>query len=327
MSMTHTTELPRTAAVIGTGTIGASWTVLFLGAGLQVRASDPAPGTEAHLRAFVAEAWSSMEQLGHTAGRTLDAAQQALTVHASVEEAAQGADFVQENAPERLDIKRQVYAGLEAVLGPDVIIASSTSGIMPSTLQEGMQHPERLVVGHPFNPPHLIPLVEVVPGKQTSEATVQAVLALYRALGKTPIRLRREVVGHIANRLQAAIWREAVSLAREGVASVEDIDLAVSAGPGQRWSIMGPSMIFNLAGGLGGMEHFLEHLGPALETWWADLGSPHLDADTRRMLVEAFGTPDPARFTQAVEHRDRALLRRLQALDADQHDTGAAPAA
>ena len=147
-------------------------------------------------------------------------------VHASVEEAAQGADFVQENAPERLDIKRQVYAGLESVLGPDVIIASSTSGIMPSTLQEGMQHPERLVVGHPFNPPHLIPLVEVVPGKQTSEATVQAVLALYRALGKTPIRLRREVVGHIANRLQAAIWREAVYLAREGVASVEDIDLA-----------------------------------------------------------------------------------------------------
>lgn len=310
----------RTIAVIGTGTIGSSWATAFLAAGLDVRATDPAPNAEARLRDFVALAWPDMVSLGRTGGRNLAAAQEALTFHADAAAAAQGADLVQENAPERIDIKRATFAALESTLAPEAIIASSTSGIMPSTLQEGMMHPERLVVGHPFNPPHLIPLVEVVPGQATSEVTVEATIAFYRAIGKTPIRLRKEVVGHVANRLQAAIWREAVHLAQAGVASVEDIDLAVSAGPGQRWSVMGPSLTFHLAGGLGGMAHFLDHLGPAMEAWWADLGSVALDEPTKKMLIDAFAVPDEASFERAVGHRDRALIRRLKALAEDHLD-------
>ncbi len=312
----------KTVALVGTGVIGASWAVAFLGAGLTVRATDPAPGAEGRLRNFVAQAWPDMVSLGRHGGRSLEAAQGALVFCAEGGEAARGADLVQENAPERLDVKRETYAALEAVLAPQALIASSTSGIMPSQLQASLQHPERLLVGHPFNPPHLIPLVEVVPGQATTEPYVTLAMDFYRRLGKTPIRLRKEVVGHIANRLQAAIWREAVYLAREGVASVEDIDLAVAAGPGQRWSIMGPSLTFHLAGGQGGMAHFLDHLGPAMETWWAALGEVHLDEPTRAMLVDAFGTPDPAQLARAVAHRDQALLRRLKALAADQADTG-----
>ncbi len=315
-----TSSLPETVAVIGTGTIGSSWASLFLAFGLKVRASDPAPGAEERLRAFVKDAWPALESLGQTDGRTLEQAQASLSFHEGPGAAARGAQLVQENAPERIDIKRETYAALEAELAPEAIIASSTSGIMPSELQAEMKHPERFVVGHPFNPPHLIPLVEVVPGKKTSEACVEAAIMFYRAIGKTPIRLRKEVVGHIANRLQGAIWREAVYLAAEGVASVEDIDLAVSAGPGQRWAIMGPSNIFNLAGGRGGIGHFLDHLGPAVETWWADLGAPHLDEQTRKLLVDAFGVPDEESFRAAIERRDQALLRRLRALAADSAD-------
>ncbi|MGQ3676491.1 3-hydroxyacyl-CoA dehydrogenase NAD-binding domain-containing protein [Xanthobacter sp. TB0139] len=311
---------PETIAVIGVGVIGSSWVSLFLAAGLKVRANDPAPGAEERLRAFVANAWPALENLGQTKGLTLEAAQAALSFHARIEDAATGAQFVQENAPERLEIKRETYARLEAGLADDAIIASSTSGIMPSALQELMTRPERFLVGHPFNPPHLIPLVEVVPGKQTTEACVEAATAFYRAIGKTPIRLHKEVVGHVANRLQGAIWREAVYLAQQGVASVEDIDLAVSAGPGQRWAIMGPSMTFNLGGGRGGMAHFLEHLGPAVETWWADLGAPHLDEATQKMLADAFDRLDDAQFEKAIQHRDKALLRRLRALAEDAQD-------
>lgn len=310
-------EKINTIAVVGTGTIGASWAAAFLAAGFAVRASDPAAGAEARLRDFVTRAWPAMETLERTGGHSVDAAQAGLSFVATAAEAARGADLVQENAPERLDIKRETYAAIESTLAPDAIIASSTSGIMPTALQDGMNHPERLVIGHPFNPPHLVPLVEVVPGKATAEATVEAAIAFYRAMGKTPIRLRKEMIGHIANRLQAAIWREAIYLAREGVASVDDIDLAVSAGPGQRWSVMGPSRIFNLAGGPGGMAHLIDHLGPAFETWWADLGTAHFDETTKKMLIDAFGTPDPAGFEQAVRHRDAALLRRLKALAED----------
>jgi 3-hydroxyacyl-CoA dehydrogenase len=312
--------LPQTVAVIGTGTIGASWVALFLANGLAVRASDPAPGAGQRLRDAVAEAWPALAALGRSGGRDAAQALAALTFCASPEEAARGAGWVQENAPERIEVKRDTYARLESALAPETIIASSTSGIMPSELQQGMAHPQRLVVGHPFNPPHLVPLVEVVPGRATDEATVAAAMAFYAALGKTPIRLHKEVTGHIANRLQAAIWREAIHLAREGVASVADIDLAVSAGPGQRWAIMGQSAVFNLGGGPGGMAHFLDHLGPAVETWWADLGTAHLDAPTRAMLIDAFGTPDAASFEHAIARRDRALLRRLKALDEDKAD-------
>ncbi len=306
-----------TIAVIGTGTIGASWTALFLGAGKVVRASDPAPGAEERLRAAVAQAWPSLETLGGHGGQTAERALTRLTFHTDPAEAATGADFVQENAPERIEIKRETYARLESALRDDVIISSSTSGIMPSELQAGMKHPERLVVGHPFNPQHLVPLVEIVPGKQTSEQVAEAAVAFYRAIGKTPVRLHKEVIGHIANRLQGAVLRETLHLALEGVASVQDIDLAMSMGPGQRWAFMGQAKLFGLAGGQGAMAHFLDHIGPAVEDWWADLGTPHLTPEARAILTEAYPEMDAETFRKAVDWRDQALLRRLRALAED----------
>jgi 3-hydroxyacyl-CoA dehydrogenase len=182
--------------------------------------------------------------------------------------AVQGCDLIQESAPERYEVKQPLLRAISAALPADVLIASSSSGLLVSRLSEGCRHPGRVVIGHPFNPPHLIPLVEVV-GPQATRAAIEAAMAFYRQLGKHPIEIRKEVPGHLANRLQAALWREAVHLLAEDVASVADIDAAISEGPGLRWALMGPHATLHLAGGEGGMEHFLHHLLPALESWWS----------------------------------------------------------
>jgi len=192
---------------------------------------------------------------------------------------------VQEQAPEREEIKQPLLARIDAVLPPEIVIASSSSGLLISRLQSACQHPERCVGGHPFNPPHLIPLVEVVGGERTAPATIEQAMAFYAAIGKRPIHIRREVAGHVANRLQAALWREAVHLVASGVASVADVDTAISEGPGLRWALMGPHLTFHLAGGTGGMPHFLDQLGPPLEGWWNDLGQPSLTPEVREALI------------------------------------------
>ena len=223
----------RQVAVIGAGTIGASWAAYFLSRGLRVRASDPSPGAPDLMRRMIAEAWPILMRLGGKA----DADPEAWTFLADPAEAATGCDFVQENAPERLAIKQDLLARIDAALPPDVVIASSTSGLLASRLSEGCAHPGRVVIGHPFNPPHLIPLVEVVGGARGSPEAVAAAIGFYRAIGKHPIEIRKEVPGHLANRLQAAIWREAVHLVAEGVASVADVDAAITEGhlpPGRR---------------------------------------------------------------------------------------------
>src|SRR4029077_11084546 len=191
----------------------------------------------------------------------------ALTFHTEPEAALAGAEFVQESAPEREELKRALLARLGAVLDPAIVIASSSSVLLMSRLQIDCRHPERCVIGHPFNPPHLVPLVEVVGGDKTGPQAIERALAFYASIGKEPIHIRREVAGHVANRLQAALWREAVHLVAEGVASVADVDTAISEGPGLRWALMGPHLTFHLAGGEGGMAHFLESLGPPLEAW------------------------------------------------------------
>jgi 3-hydroxyacyl-CoA dehydrogenase len=219
------------------------------------------------------------------------------------------ADFVQENAPEREPVKQALLARIDAVLPSEVIIASSSSGLLISRLQAGCRHPERCVIGHPFNPPHLIPLVEVVGGGRTAPATIEGALAFYKAIGKRPIHIRREVAGHVANRLQAALWREAVHLVAAGVASVADVDTAISEGPGLRWALMGPHLTFHLAGGSGGMAHFLEQLGPPLESWWDDLGDPQLTPEVRQALTAGVSAEAEGRdiATLAAE-RDRFLV-------------------
>ena len=300
----------RRVAVIGAGTIGASWTAWFLSRGLEVVASDPSPGAPALIRRMVENAWPGLAQLGALPG----ADPGNWRFEPDPVRAVEGADFVQESAPERLDVKQPLLAAIDAVLPADVVIASSTSGLLASQLSATCAHPERVVIGHPFNPPHLIPLVEVVGGAKASPEAVAAAMDFYRAIGKHPIALAKEVPGHLANRLQAALWREAVHLVAEGVATVADVDAAISEGPGLRWALMGPHLTFHLAGGEGGMQHFLNHLLPAMRGWWADLGRPDVDAALGAALVAGVAEEAGGRDVRALAAaRDAALLRILAA--------------
>src|SRR3954462_1734491 len=237
-------------AIIGTGAIGASWTALFLANGLDVVATDIAPDAETSLRRFVKAAWPALERLGLAPG----ASQSRVTFTADLPAAVRDADFVQENGPERIDFKKTLYRQLDELLPAHVIIASSSSGLTMSEIQSACErHPERCVIGHPFNPPHLVPLVEIVGGTKTSEATIQGAIDFYGGLGKQAVRLHKEVPGHVANRLQAALAREVYYLVAEDVVSVADVDKALCWGPGLRWGIMGQVLLNHLGGGKGGI--------------------------------------------------------------------------
>ena len=296
----------RRVAVVGTGTIGMSWTATFLARGIEVRASDPAPGAEARLRHFIDAAWPALARLGPVVATP---PQHLLIFCADAETAVADADFVQESAPEREAIKQALLARLDAALPPETVIASSSSGLLVSRLVASCRHPERVVIGHPFNPPHLIPLVEVVGGARTAPAAIERAMEFYSSIGKRPIHIRREVAGHVANRLQAALWREAVHLLAGGVASVADIDAAISEGPGLRWALMGPHLTFHLAGGSGGIAHFLEQLGPPLESWWDDLGSPRLTPEICQVLAAGVIAEAGGRDIAALAaERDRFLV-------------------
>lgn len=302
----------RRVAIVGAGTIGASWAALFLARGLEVVVSDPAPDAESLTRARVQAAWPVLAELGHVLpGASADG----LRFEPELEAALAGADFVQENAPEREDFKTSLFARMDAVLPPHVIVASSSSGLIMSRLQSQCRHASRFVIGHPFNPPHLIPLVEVVGGEQTSADTIDRCIAFYRNLGKYPIRLNKEVPGHIANRLQAALWREAIHLAAENVASVADIDAAVSQGPGLRWALFGPHMTFNLGGGVGGLANFMDHLLGPVQTWWDDLGAPNVTPELQQRLIAGVNAEAGTRsITDLVQARDAQLTALLKTL-------------
>ena len=232
-------------------------------------------------------------------------------------DAVEGAVFIQENAPEDLALKRDLYGRIDPALTADAVVASSSSGLLISALQEGFRNGARFVVGHPFNPPHLVPLVEVVGGSATDPEAVEWAVAFYNAHGKRAIKIEREVPGHIANRLQAALFREAFHLLLSGTASAADIDAAVSHGPGLRWSFMGPFKTFHLAGGEGGVRAALEHFGPPMESWWADLGTPRLDGDAIEALSRAVDEMLAGHSIPALEaERDARLLGVLAALEA-----------
>ncbi len=296
-------------AVIGAGTIGASWAALFLARGNDVSASDPSPGGEAFARRFIANAWPTLEALG----LVVDGASQGrFSFHASPTAACQGASFVQESGPEREDLKIELFAELDAALPPGVVIASSSSGLLITRVTVKCKHPERCVIGHPFNPPHLIPLVEVVGGEKTSPEAIERAMDFYRTLGKHPIHIKKEVKGHVANRLQAALWREAVSLVADGVVSVADADAAIAYGPGLRWALMGPHLTFHLAGGEGGMTNFMAHLAPAVQTWIDDLGNPRL-ADVKQVIIDGVADEAGSRSIADLQKwRDRKLIEILK---------------
>ncbi|MEU5878819.1 3-hydroxyacyl-CoA dehydrogenase NAD-binding domain-containing protein [Spirillospora sp. NPDC047279] len=284
-------------AVVGTGVIGASWTTLFLAHGHEVVATDPAPGAEERFRAVLAEQGADPGAPEFTA---------------DLAAAVRDAGFVQENGPERPEAKDEIFAVLDAAAPPAAVLASSSSGIPPSRVQQACaRHPERVLIGHPFNPPHLIPLVEVVPGERTGEDAVRAAMDFYTSLGKRPIRLRAELPGHIANRLQAALWREAYSLVDQGVATVADIDAAITHGPGLRWALIGPFLGQHLSGGAGGIAHVLEHLGPPMEDWWGTLGDPRLTPGLKEKIIAGVRDELGGSAEAAVSTERDALLHLL----------------
>ncbi|MBB3180333.1 3-hydroxyacyl-CoA dehydrogenase NAD-binding domain-containing protein [Variovorax sp. Sphag1AA] len=303
---TSTSDVKR-VAVVATGVIGASWAAYFLARGLDVDATDPSPGAEERLRAAVAQHWPTLERFGLAEGASTDR----LRFHAQLEDAVAQTDFVQENGPERIDIKAELFRRMDAAARPHVILASSSSGLAISGVQAQCKHPERVVLGHPFNPPHLIPLVEVVGGERTSPDAIARTMAFYTAIGKRPIHVKREVKGHIANRLQAALWREAFHLVDQGVASVADIDTAIAHGPGLRWAVMGPFMNLHLSGGAGGIAHVLDHLGGPIEDWWHDLGAPSMTADLKQRVTAGVADELGPRRTADLEAARDTLLMNL----------------
>ncbi len=297
-------------AVIGAGTIGASWAAIFLARGHDVAAHDPSPQGEAFIRRFVDNAWPALEALGLVVP---GASPSRLSFHASIAAACAGAGFVQESGPEREDLKIETFATIDAACASDVVIASSSSGLLISRVTVKCKHPERCVIGHPFNPPHLIPLVEVVGGGKTSAETIAKAMEFYRGLGKHPIHIKKEVRGHVANRLQAALWREAVHLVAEGVVSVADADAAIAYGPGLRWALMGPHLTFHLAGGEGGMPHFMSHIGPAIQGWMDDLGEPRLTPPVQKLIVDGVAEEANGRTIPELQKwRDRKLIEILK---------------
>jgi len=304
------TEISR-LAVVGTGVIGAGWAARFLARGYAVIASDPAPGAEARLRASIANAWPALTRLGLEAGA--DPAR--LVFDSSLDAAVADADFVQECAPERETLKRELLARIDAAAKPEALIASSTSGLLPSTLQADCARPERVLVGHPFNPVYLLPLVEVVGGADTAESALSAAEAFYRGIGMHALRVRKEIEGHLSDRLQEALWRELLHLVADGVATTGELDDAIVYGPGLRWALMGTCLTFHLAGGESGMRHMLDQFGPALKLPWTKLEAPQLSDTLIERMVEGTRAQAAGRPVAQLERlRDDCLIDIMRAL-------------
>lgn len=303
----------RTVACVGAGTIGGGWAALFLSRGYDVRAWDPSAEADERLRALVDAAWPALTHLGLAEG----ADRSRLTVHEELPATLDGAGFVQESAPEVLPLKRDLLAAIDEAAAPGVVVASSTSGYSMTEMATQTRTPQRLVVGHPFNPPYLIPLVEVVGGEATAPEVVAWTSAWYDHLGKSVITMDREVPGFIANRLQEALWREALHMVENGEATVEQIDRSITDGPGLRWPVQGPMLTFHLAGGPGGMAHMLDQFGPSLKSPWTRLQAPELTERLREAVVEGcYAEAHGRTIADLVTERDRAIIAIRQAVQA-----------
>jgi len=296
-----------TYSVIGCGLIGASWTALASATGLRVQAWDPswadAPRNVAQFQQRVAEAKTQLTELGLQGDGTI-------VICATLQDAVTGTDWIQENAPERIELKIALLKEIEAIIPAATMIASSTSSLLWSDLAAGLTQPKRFILSHPFNPPHLMPLVEIY--GMTAEIRQRAA-DFYRCLGRVPVCLKREARGHIANRLASALWREAVNIVATGIADVADVDLALTNGPGLRWSVIGAHMAYHLGGGAGGIEHYLRHLGPSQERRWADLGAPQLTSEVCGLLIDGIAAEAGGRSIAELEQqRDAALISALK---------------
>jgi 3-hydroxyacyl-CoA dehydrogenase len=294
----------RRIAIVGTGVIGASWAAYYLARGVDVVATDPGPQAEANLRKYVDDAWPLLTEVGLPPGASRDR----LTFSPDMSRALAQADWVQENAPERPDFKIKLFAQMDEATPPNSIIASSSSGITMDVIQSGCKRPERCVIGHPFNPPHVVPLVEVVGGAKTSEATIERAMAFYAGVGKKPVRLHKALPGHVANRFQAALYKEVLYLVQQGVLSVADADIAVSYGPGVRWGVMGPSLQWHVGGGQGGIKHFMEHLMDPLEAMMKTLGTPEITPQLKQAVVDAVLKEAAGRSVEQLAREENSVL-------------------
>jgi 3-hydroxyacyl-CoA dehydrogenase len=294
----------RRIAIVGTGVIGASWAAQYLARGFDVIATDPAPNAETNLRKYVDEAWGDLTAIGLSDG----AARERLAFTTDMKGALSKADFVQENGPERPDFKMKLYAEMDDVTPVDSLLASSSSGITPSVIQSECKHPERVVIGHPFNPPHILPLVEVVGGSKTSPEAIQQAMTFYAAIGKKPIHLKKELPGHVANRFQAALYREMLYLIEQGVLSVEDTDAAVCYGPGPRWGVMGQSLQWHLGGGAGGIKHFMEHLMDPLQGMMKALGIPNITPELKQKVIDGVMREAGGRSVEELASEENRVL-------------------
>ena len=293
-------------AILGAGLIGTAWAALFQHHGFDVRIWDPAPDALSSAEARMAIPLAQLAEIAPDTGPS-----GTLSLCTKLAEAVTGADLIQENAPESIPVKHALYAEIEPLMAPDAVLASSTSALTWSDLAPALQDPARLITAHPFNPPHLVPLVEVY---GTDPARIMRAEAIYRAAGRVPVRLKKDATGHIANRLASALWREAVFMVQDGIADVEAIDAALVNGPGLRWSVLGAHMAYHLGGGAGGMAGYLAHLGPSQERRWATLGEPSLTPDVQTALVKGTARAAKGRSIAELEAaRDKALIATLRA--------------
>lgn len=302
----------KKVCLVGAGVIGYGWAARCLASGLDVVATDPAPGAEESMRAGVENSWPALERVGLSEGASKDR----LSFTTDLQEALNGADFVQENVPEREELKQDVLAQIDAAAPSQTPVASSTSGFLPSTLQAKCERsPQRVMVGHPFNPVYLLPLVEVVGGEKTSQEAIQRTMSFYRSIGMKPLHVKKEIDGHLSDRLQEALWRENLHLVAEGAATTKELDDAIVYGPGLRWALMGVNLTFHMAGGEGGMTHMLDQFGPALKAPWTKLEAPELTQELSQRMVEGTAEQAAGRSTAELERRrDEFLIRLLELL-------------
>ena len=293
----------KTVGIAGTGLIGAGWAARLLFRGFDVIAYDVSPAAEAKLKAQIATAWPSLEALLGTPKK-----QGKLTFTTDLKEMAAKADFIHEAAPEREDLKIRLFREIDAVAAPHVVIASSSSGFLPTNLQSECRRPERVVIGHPFNPVYLLPLVELVPGEKTSTEAMDSAAAYFESIGMHVLRLKKEIMGYICDRLQEALWREALHILNKDIGTTGDIDDSIVYSAGMRWAFMGSFLTYHLAGGPGGMRDFIKQFDPTLELDWTDLKFPKWNETLEKRLVEGCEAQANGRTVAEIEAKRNAVL-------------------
>lgn len=309
----------NTVGIVGSGLIGSGWAARFLAHGLSVIATDPSPGAEERLRVAVDNAWPALQKLGLMPG----ADRGRLRFTNDLEEVCKTAHFIQECAPEREELKRNLHREMDGFAAPEVVIASSSSGLLPTRIQADCQYPGRIVIGHPFNPVYLLPLVEVLGGEKTLASSIEKAISFYRSVGMYPLHVRKEIEGYISDRLQEALWREALHLVNDGIATTKEIDDAVIYGPGLRWAMMGTFLTFHLAGGDAGMRHMLEQFGPALKLPWTKLKAPELTSRLIDRVVAGTKEQAAGKSVKELERlRDECLIGIMRTLRQHHYASG-----